>query len=115
MIEGLPIGIIVNGLGSVGLVVLFGWMLATGRLYTRGQVEEMKQAHTDAMDRLETATTREVTDANHERDEWRTQARIENSIATELNQQNQAMLNAFGPTLTDFLQSIRQPARSEDR
>lgn len=96
MIDGIPTGII-NGIGVVGLIVLFGLLLATSRLYTRGQVQEMVKGH-----------EREVSGLEHDKNEWRTEARLKDQTIAELNQQNQAMLNAFGPTLTDFLQSLRR-------
>lgn len=44
----------------------------------------------------------------HDRDEWRTESRLKDQQILELTQQNQKMLNAFGPTLTDFLAGLRR-------
>lgn len=44
----------------------------------------------------------------HEANEWRTESRIKDQQILELTEQNRAMLNAFGPTLTDFLQGLRR-------
>ena len=105
--DALPWPAIVNGIGLPGLVVALFWMFTTGRLYTKGQVDAMRTSHRDEIERMNRAHEREVDDANHERSEWRTEARLNQQTAVELNEQNRAMLNAFGPTLTDFLHSLR--------
>lgn len=113
-----PAAIPLEGIGVVGLVLLFAIGLATNRLYTRGQVRAIEAAHEREIGWLKDATAREVEDANHERNEWRTEARLNQQTAVELNEQNRAMLSAFGPTLTDFLDSLRRVAglvRDEER
>lgn len=109
MIEGLTLGNI-SDVGVVALVLLFGLALATNRLYTRGQVREIEAAHAREIKRMEDAHTRELADAAHERTEWRTEARLNQQTVVELQEQNRAMLTAFGPTLTDFLEKLRQLA-----
>lgn len=109
--EGLPSGAIANGVGITAIVVLLFWMLTTDRLYTRGQVQAMRKSHRDEIERMERAHAREIEDVKHERGEWRTQTRLTDQVAVELNEQNRAMLNAFGPTLTDFLESLRAVAQ----
>lgn len=47
-------------------------------------------------------------DMAHDRDEWRTESRVKDQQILELTEQNQMMLKAFGPTLTDFLQGLRR-------
>lgn len=47
-------------------------------------------------------------DVTHDRDEWRAESRIKDQQILELTEQNKAMLNAFGPTLTDFLAGLRR-------
>lgn len=44
----------------------------------------------------------------HDRDEWRAESRVKDQQILELTEQNQKMLNAFGPTLTDFLAGLRR-------
>ena len=126
--DGWPAAIPLEGIGVVGLVLLFGIGLATNRLYTRGQVAAIEAAHAEQIKalneaherevtRLIAATAREVEDANHERNEWRTEARLEHQTVVELTDQNR-MLKAFGETLADFLDSMRALAgmrRAEER
>ena len=109
--DALPSGAIVNGIGITALLVLVFWMFTTDRLYTKGQVDAMRTSHRDEIARMERAHEREVEDVKHERGEWRTQTRLTDQVAVELNEQNRAMLNAFGPTLTDFLESLRAVAQ----
>ena len=47
-------------------------------------------------------------DTVHDRDEWRAESRVKDQQILELTEQNQKMLNAFGPTLTDFLAGLRR-------
>ena len=47
-------------------------------------------------------------DVTHDRDEWRAESRVKDQQILELTEQNQKMLNAFGPTLTDFLAGLRR-------
>ena len=115
MLEGLPLGALINGVSAVGLVILFALALGTNWLYTRGQVRAIVQAHQRELERIEKATAREVEDANHERQEWRTEARLNQQTIVELNEQNRAMLSAFGPTLTDFLDSLRNVFSAKSR
>lgn len=89
-LDGISVELL-QGIGVVGLVVLFWLMLATGRLFTRRQYD----------------------DVIHDRDEWRTEARLKDQAVSELSDQNRAMLNAFGPTLTDFLHSLRRAGVGE--
>ena len=52
-------------------------------------------------------------DKAHEASEWRTESRIKDQQILELTEQNAKMLNAFGPTLTDFLASLRKRATED--
>lgn len=94
-LDGLPLAL-ANGIGVVGVVLIVGWLVWTGRLVPKSiheaRVVDLKE---------------QVADERHEKGEWRTEARIKDQTITELNQQNEAMLRAFGPTLTDFLHSLR--------
>lgn len=79
---GIPLEILAPS-ALAGLAVL---MVLTGRLVPR----------------------RTYDDKAHEAAEWRTEARLNQQTVVELTEQNQAMLRAFGPTLTDFLQGLRR-------
>lgn len=105
---------LLNNIGVIGLVILLMYGFATGRLYTRAQVMEERSRRTAETERMVEAHTRALDDANHERGEWRAEARLNQQAVVELTEQNRAMLTAFGPTLTDFLDSLRrlfQPER----
>lgn len=43
MIDGIPIGDIATGGGVIGLVVALFWMLATGRLATRREADDIRK------------------------------------------------------------------------
>lgn len=51
---------LLNGIGVVALVLLFAWLLATGRIVTRREV-----------DRIEASRQRENDDLRADRDVWR--------------------------------------------
>lgn len=51
---------LLNGIGVVALVVIFAWLVATGRIVTRREV-----------DRIEAASQRENDDLRADRDVWR--------------------------------------------
>lgn len=108
-LDGLPL-VLANGIGVVGVVFIVGWMVWSGRLVPRPQVEDERARHAAELERLVKANEREVADANHERSEWRTEARLNQQAVVELSEQNRAMLSAFGPTLTDFLDNLRRLA-----
>ena len=79
---GIPVSALAPGAiaGLAVLLVLTGWLVP-------------KRTHD------------EVT---HDRDEWRSESRVKDQQILELTEQNQKMLNAFGPTLTDFLSGLRR-------
>ena len=90
-IVGLPVGVLAPS-ALAGLAVL---LILTGQLIPR----------------------RTYADKEHEADEWRTESRLKDQQIAELAEQNRQMLNAFGPTLTDFLAALRRAgvtARGED-
>lgn len=62
--DAIPPGLL-EGVGVIGVVLLVAWMLFTGRLVTR----------------------READDIRHDRDEWRTTARISESSRQVLSDQ----------------------------
>lgn len=61
----LPGAALANGIGVVGVIVIFGWMLATGRLYT----------------------SRQYDDVIHDRDEWRAESRLKDAQIVEKDTQ----------------------------
>jgi hypothetical protein len=85
IVDGIPVSLL-DGVGVVGVVVFVGWLIMTGRWVPR----------------------RTYDDKVHEADEWRIESRIKDQQVKELSEQNEMMLKAFGPTLTDFLQSLRK-------
>lgn len=105
-IDGIPLGLF-NGLSIVAVVLLGFWMFATGRLYTRSQVVEERAAREREMARMVAAHERELSDANHERGEWRIEARLKDQTITEQAGQITAMQDGFG-VLKDFLVALRR-------
>lgn len=85
MIEGVPIGALINGVGVVGVVIIVGWMVATGRLVTR----------------------REHADAIHDRDEWRAECRIKDQQIAEKDAQLRHMAEV-GRTVDAIMRSIQR-------
>lgn len=85
MIEGIPVGAL-DGLGVVGVVLIVGWMLASGRLVTR----------------------REHDDLLHDRDEWRASHRISEAARAEAVGQVQELLE-HAKTTDSFIRSLPHP------
>lgn len=81
-LAGIPVGALAPS-ALLGLTVL---LILTDRLVPRRRLEEKE---------------REV-------DGWKQEAAAWKSAADETSKQNAAMLRAFGPTLTDFLQGLRR-------
>lgn len=61
----LPSAALSNGVGVVTVVVILGWMLAKGHLYTKRQYD----------------------DAIHDRDEWRAESRLKDAQIVEKDTQ----------------------------
>jgi hypothetical protein len=80
------IGIPVSALAPSALAGLAVLLVLTGRLIPKRTHDEV----------------------THDRDEWRAESRVKDQQILELTEQNKAMLNAFGPTLTDFLAGLRR-------
>lgn len=80
------IGIPLEVLGPAALCGVFVLLVFTGQLIPR-------KTHDEAV---------------HDRNEWRAESRIKDQQIAELTDQNVKMLNAFGPTLADFLQGLRR-------
>ena len=109
MIEGVPVSVL-NGVGVVGLVVIFGWLLATGRLVTSREVE-----------RIETSAREALEKAEHDRDEWRAESRIKDAqigVKDEQIRERDRQISALsevGDLLTDLFRTMKRLAagRSE--
>lgn len=111
---GIPLSALAPG-AIAGIAVL---LVLTGRLHTNAEMRRVVRAHEAELERIREAHVRELEDAQHERSEWRIEARLNQQTIVELTEQNQAMLSAFGPTLTDFLENMRRLAtkvRGEER
>jgi hypothetical protein len=86
LIEGVPLTALGNGVGVVGIVLIIGWMLASGRLFTRRQYDDLM----------------------HDRDEWRAAHRISEQARLEERDNNKELVAGFGATLTGFLGGFRR-------
>jgi hypothetical protein len=93
--------VLANGVGVVGVVLIVGFLVWTGRLIP-------KATH----DREIAYLTQRIEDEQHHTAEWRTESRVKDQLHLELSEQNSQMLTAFGPTLTDFLRSLRHVAKT---
>lgn len=81
--DGIPPGLL-ESVGIGGIVVALFWLLATGRLATRNTID----------------------DARHDRDEWRTEARIKDQEIAEKNRQL-AHLAEVGRTVDAVLRALK--------
>lgn len=94
--------VLANGIGVVGVCLIVAWLVWSGRLIP-------KATH----DREVGYLTQRIEDEQHEKTEWRTESRVKDQQILELSDQNRAMLTAFGPTLSDFLRSLRSVVTSQ--
>lgn len=99
MIEDIPIGALTNGIGVVGVLLIFVWLVATGRLVTRREVDSTEAMH-----------IRELEDISHDRDEWRAAHRISEQARVEERENTRDLIDGFGTTLTGFLEGFRRAA-----
>jgi hypothetical protein len=90
--------VLANGVGVVGVVLIVGWLVWTGRLIP-------KATH----DREIAYLTTRIEDEQHHTAEWRTESRVKDQQVLELTEQNTKMLVGF-ETLADFLRSVRRRA-----
>lgn len=88
---------ILNGLGVVGVIVFGGWLVASGRLVTRREV-----------DRRDTDHVREITDIAHDRDEWRTAHRISETARQVAADQVDELLE-HARTTDAFIRALPHP------
>jgi hypothetical protein len=83
---------LINGLGVVGIVVAFFWMLATGRIVTR----------------------READDIRHDRDEWRAAHRI-SETARQVESDHVRDLLEQGRVQTALLRGFSEAAKRAEK
>lgn len=84
--DQIPIALL-NGIGVVGVVVLIGWFVWTGRLVTRPEYERVE----------------------HDRDEWRTESRLKDAQIVEKDQQLRHMAEV-GITMKAVLEALQRLA-----
>lgn len=77
-----------NQIGTVAAVLLFGLGLATGRIFTRRQYDEIA----------------------HDRDEWRSESRIKDAQIAEKDTQL-AHLKEVGRTVEQLVRGLQQEMR----
>lgn len=85
-IDELPLGIVealTNGIGVIGVVLLIFWMITTGRLVTRREVDRMVAEHARQIALLQNR----IADGDHEANEWRTEGRIKDTQIAEKDTQ----------------------------
>lgn len=88
---------LLNGGGVVGVVLLVGWLNATGRLITRREVDRRDADH-----------AREMADISHDRDEWRTAHRISETARQVAADQVEELLE-HARTTDKFIRSLPYP------
>lgn len=86
--DGIPIAAI-DGIGVVGLVIVFAFGLATGRLFTKRQYDEVI----------------------HDRDEWRAESRLKDAQIAEKDRQLEHM-EQVGRTVEQFTRGLQQEMKS---
>lgn len=82
---------LLDGIGVVSAVVLFALGLATSRLFTRRQYDEVI----------------------HDRDEWRTESRIKDQRINELVEQNNILLRDIAPAMTSFMAALQRAGKDD--
>lgn len=93
MLDGLPIGLI-DGVGTVGVCVLFTWLILSGRLVPR----------------------RTYDDAVHEKNEWKAESRIKDAQMAKRDEQlgekdrQLAHLGEVGRTVEALASAIQKAA-----
>lgn len=90
MLDGVPIGSLTDGIGTVGVILLVGFLVVTGRLVPRRTYE----------------------DQVHEANEWRAESRIKDQQIAEKDTQLRHM-GEVGRTVEQIMGAIS--ARANDR
>lgn len=89
----LPVSLL-DGFGTVAVVVLIGWTVLTGRVVPRSTLDFTRAVYETRLASIE-----------HERDEWRASAKIaEQQIETVLD--NQAAMRVQMTTITAFIEAM---------
>ena len=96
MPETLPVDL-PQGIGVVGVVVLVGWLVWSGRLVPRS-----------TYDKLEALYVRQIEDIDHDRTEWRAAHRISESARAEAVGQVHELLE-HARTTDAFIRSLPHP------
>lgn len=97
MSETIPEALL-QGISTVGVVVLFGWLVWSGRLVPRTTV-----------DKLEALYVRQIEDIDHDRTEWRAAHRISESARAEAVGQVHELLE-HARTTDAFIRSLPHPS-----
>lgn len=90
---------LLNGVGVVGVVLLVGWLVWTGRLVPRPSVEELRASY-----------ERQLEDAHHDRDEWRAGHRISETARQIATDQVDELLE-HARTTDQFIRSLGRPSQ----
>jgi hypothetical protein len=88
---------VLNGVGVVGVVLFGGWLVASGRLVTRREIDRMVDDH-----------VREIADVSHDRDEWRAAHRISETARQVAADQVDELLE-HARTTDRFIRSLPYP------
>jgi hypothetical protein len=96
MIGEIPIALF-NGVGVVGVVLIVGWLMWTGRLVPRTWVDTMRADH-----------ERELEDIKHDRGEWRAAHRISEAARAEAVGQVKELLE-HARTTDAFIRALPHP------
>lgn len=94
--EQIPVALL-NGISTVGVVVLFGWLVWSGRLVPKTTV-----------DRIEAMYVRQVEDIDHDRTEWRAAHRISEAARAEAVGQVHELLE-HARTTDAFIRALPHP------
>lgn len=108
-LDALPVGAITNGIGVVTVLFIVWWMIATGRLATRREVDAREAAHLREITRMAEDHNREMQDISHDRDEWRASQRIGEQARLEERENTRSLIGGFA-TLNSFLEGFRRAA-----
>lgn len=90
MLEGIPVALL-NGIGVVGIVLIVGWLVWTGRLVPAREVERIE----------------------HDRDEWRAESRIRDAEIAEKNKQLEHVAEV-GTTMKAVLGALQKLTHESD-
>ena len=81
-----------EGIGVVGIVILIGWLIASGRLVTRREADKIE----------------------HDRDEWRAESRLKDAQIAEKDRQLEHM-GEVGRLVQDIMRALQRSSREVER